>query len=44
MVTLDNENMDAVPACEWCRMGLHSKCDRIFKLHAICVCDCERGY
>ncbi len=44
MATLENEKMDAVPACDWCRMGLHNKCDRLTKLHAVCVCNCERGY
>lgn len=39
-----DESMPAVPACEWCRMGVHKKCDRLRKLHAICICDCERGY
>lgn len=43
MATID-ENVPAVAACEWCRMGIHKKCDRIHKLHAICVCDCERGF
>lgn len=45
MAPLDEPKpMDPVEACTWCRMGLHKKCDRLTKLHAICVCDCERGY
>lgn len=46
MATVDRqeqEPQDAVPACDWCRMGLHKKCVKS-KLHGFCVCDCERGY
>lgn len=30
--------------CDWCRMGLHKKCEKNRRLHAICLCICERGY
>jgi hypothetical protein len=28
-----------MPVCDWCRMGLHKKCEK-----GRCTCDCERGY
>ena len=35
---------DELPVCNMCRAGLHKKCERNDRLHALCVCDCERGY
>jgi hypothetical protein len=44
MATLDKDQPSGeIQVCDWCRMGLHLKCER-HKLHTICVCDCERGY
>ena len=45
MATIDkNEQPQGeIQVCDWCRMGLHKKCER-HKLHTTCVCDCERGY
>jgi hypothetical protein len=46
MATLDRqeqEPQDAVPACDWCRMGLHKKCTK-GNIHSTCICDCERGF
>ena len=45
MATLEpDQHQGEVEACQWCRMGLHHKCERKTRLHALCVCDCERGY
>jgi hypothetical protein len=44
MATLEHDQPQGeIQVCQWCRMGLHKKCER-HKLHTICVCDCERGY
>lgn len=51
MATLDRKDKNEeenitlpVPACEWCRMGLHKKCEGKRKLHGFCICECERGF
>lgn len=45
MATIDRQQPEGeIQVCKWCRMGLHHKCDKKHKLHAFCVCDCERGY
>lgn len=50
MATLDrNENEEEnmtlpVPACDWCRMGLHKKCEHKQDSKVFCICDCDRGF